>query len=115
MAARRRRRKKRKNPSTAQWVVLGVGGAVGLGLLGYGIYLAVKPAPTALPSGGGGFGGSAAAAYLWSVRQTGSTFTPVVTAPNGRRIMLGAVGSYELAQASALTYIQSQGGVARSA
>ena len=38
--AKRRRRK--KNPTTTQWIVLGVGGAVGLGLLGYGINLAVK-------------------------------------------------------------------------
>lgn len=38
-----KRKRGKRNPSAAQWAVLGVGGAVGLGLLGYGIYLAVKP------------------------------------------------------------------------
>jgi hypothetical protein len=50
-----RRRRGMMNPSKAQWAVLGVGGLAGLGLLGYGIYLAVKPA-SAAESGEGSLG-----------------------------------------------------------
>lgn len=108
------RSRKRKNPSTAQWFVLGIGGTVGLGLLGWGIYLAVKPATPALP-GGTGFGGGTPAVYSWSVSGSGNRFTPIVITPTGRRILLPAVPNYGAAQAAALRYIESQGGVARSA
>ena len=48
-----RRQHRRRNFSKTQWVVLGVGGIVGLGLLGTGVYLFVikeeAPAPTPTP------------------------------------------------------------------
>lgn len=40
--------RKKKNPSTAQWVIIGVGSALGVGLVGYGVSRLVKG------SGGGG-------------------------------------------------------------
>lgn len=113
--ARRRKTKRKKNPTTAQWVVLGVGGAVGLGLIGYGIHLAVK-GRKALPTPPEGLG---VGVPVWTyevsrTRQPGPiAFTAKVFKPDGT-IAVYLQGFQTPAQAvgAAKAYIIGQGGVA---
>lgn len=106
----KRRKRKKKNPSTAQWIVLGVGSSLGLGLIGYGIYLAVRTPQTQLPEGGVGPGGI----WEYKVRRglRRDRFVPWVTPPGGDAIRLKARRTAELAEQDAISYIEGLGGVA---
>ncbi len=105
--ARRRRTRKKKNPTTAQKIVLAVGGAVSLGLVGYGIYLAVKKPPPSLPPDAlGGGGPTAPQVYNVIVRRVGDKFQGMVVYPNGRRMSYGGPqSSYQAAYQATANYI----------
>lgn len=109
----RRRKRKKKNPSTAQIAVLAVGSALGLGLVSYGIYLAVKkPAPSLPPEGLGGVGPTAPETYSVFVRPLANgQFQGYVVMPNGRRMpMAGAQPTSQQAYAAAAGWVRAQGG-----
>ncbi len=90
-------RRKKKNPTTAQLVVLGVGTTIGVGLLGYGIYLVVKK-PTDR--------------WEYQVVQTGPVFLALVWPPGDEKgVTVGSVPDYGAAIALAIAHIKSQGGI----
>ena len=103
-----RRRRKKKNPTTAQIVVIAVGGTIGVGLVGYGIYLAVKKPTPSLPEGGAGPMNQ----WGYQVIPSGPVFLPRVWPPGGADpITFPPAPNYAAAMAVAISHIKSEGGV----
>lgn len=110
----RRRKKKRRNPSTAQWVVLGVGGAVGLGLVGYGVHLMVKNRRSAKQIAGAEGAAAPVVQWKYSITDTGSgnaSFVATVYAPDGSKTDLDNYSSEQAADDGARSFILVRGGV----
>ena len=111
MPAKRTNRRKKKNPTTAQIVVLGIGGTIGVGLLGYGIYLAVKkPEPSLTPGPEGAVGMNR---WEYQVIPNGPVFISRVWPPGGAApiTVAGGVPDYGAAIAAGISYIKARGGI----
>lgn len=116
----KRRKKRRKNPSTAQWAVLGVGGVLGLGLLGYGLYLRRKSPSNGLPpegQGGGVFpeGEPGFEIYRYSVIGSGDRWFARIQPPYGRSRQLGPYATRASAMSAAVSSIRALGGIPQAA
>lgn len=92
--------RRRKNPTKAQWVVLGVGGAIGLGLLGYGVAVTVRNRRRL------------AGPWQYTLHEldTGQ-WVPTIYEPGGRNPKeLAQHVSRRLADGAARSYIERKGG-----
>ena len=114
MARKQRRTRRRKNPTTAQCVVLGIGSVAGLGLLGYGIYRVVRKPATPEISAGGFGAGVGAQIYSYVIGGGEGNWLPVVYDPQGKVETLPTVPTYEGARQAAIAHIIRLGGVPRS-